>query len=248
MMDAKIQKPRYALLDAVRGAAILLMIVYHFSWDLTFFGLADFRIFTDLKWIWFANLIVCMILGVMGVAQVMARRRNFNVRAFCRRFALIAGSAGLVSLVTYWMDPGTYIFFGILHHIAVASVIVAGLIYLPSLALLSLTGVLVAGPVLFVHPIFAADQLLWLGLSPAPPISVDYVPLVPWLAVPLLGILAGRWIVRREAAMAALNWNPAHPLGTLLCLAGRHSLAIYLIHQPILYGGLYLYQTTVSVS
>ena len=74
-------RPRYALIDAARGVAIALMVVYHFSWDLTFFGLADFRVFTDPWWIWFANVIVFIILGTMGVTQVMARRRGLTARA-----------------------------------------------------------------------------------------------------------------------------------------------------------------------
>ena len=239
-------RPRYALIDAARGVAILLMIVYHFSWDLTFFGLADFRIFTDPWWIWFANVIVSIILGVMGVSQVIARRRGLTAMAFFRRFGLIAAAAGAVSLATYWLDPATYVFFGILHHVALASVILAGAIFLPSPALVLLAVLILAAPGYLTHPAFAADWLLWVGLSPVPPASVDYVPLAPWLAVPLLGVVAGRWMFRDGSTPAALAWDPAHKLPKLLRLAGRHSLALYLLHQPILYGGLYLFMGIVG--
>ena len=63
---------RYMMVEVVRGIAILFMIVYHFSWDLTYFGLADFGIFSDPYWIWFAKFIAGLILLVMGVTQVMA--------------------------------------------------------------------------------------------------------------------------------------------------------------------------------
>ncbi len=234
-------RPRYALIDAARGVAIALMIVYHFSWDLTFFGLAGFRIFTDPWWIWFANVIVIIILSVMGVTQVMARRRGLTRVAYFRRLGLIAAAAGAVSLATYWMDPATHVFFGILHHIVLASVILAGAIFLPSPALVLLAALILAAPGFLDHAAFAADWLLWVGLSPAPPVSVDYVPLIPWLAVPLLGVVAGRWMFRDGSAPAALAWKPAHPILKLIRLAGRHSLALYLLHQPILYGGLYLF-------
>ncbi len=239
-------RPRYALIDTARGVAIALMIVYHFSWDLTFFGLAGFRIFTDPWWIWFANVIVIIILGVMGVTQVMARRRGLTAKAFFRRLGLIVASAGAVSLATQWMDPGSYVFFGILHHIALASVIMAGAIFLPSAALVLLAALILAAPWFLAHPAFAADWLLWVGLSPVPPASVDYVPLAPWLAVPLLGVVAGRRMFRDGSAPAALAWRPAHPILKLIRLAGRHSLALYLLHQPILYGGLYLFMGMIG--
>ena len=139
------------------------------------------------------------------------------------------------------MDPATYVFFSILHHITVASVILAGAVFLPSWALALLAALILAAPWFLASPAFAADWLLWAGLSPEPPASVDYVPLVPWLAVPLLGVVAGRWMFRDGSTPAALTWRPAHPILKLLRLAGRHSLALYLLHQPVLYGGLYLF-------
>jgi len=236
---------RYALIDIVRGTAILLMIVYHFSWDLTFFGLADFQIFTDPGWIWFANIIVIMILGVMGVSQVMARRKPFTLNVFIRRFAMIASGAAAVSVATWWIDPGTYIFFGILHHITIASILLAGAVLLPTMLLLTLALIVFAAQWFLVHEIFAADWLLWLGLSPSPAASVDYVPLAPWFAVPLLGVVLGRWVFASPAASGLLAWQANNRLWRGVRFAGRHSLAIYLIHQPVLYGGLYIGVTLI---
>jgi uncharacterized membrane protein len=231
---------RYVIFDVIRGVAILLMIVYHFSWDLTFFGLANFQIFTDHWWIWFANIIVIMILGVMGISQVMARQRAFNLSSFLRRFAQITASAAAVSLATWYMDPGTYVFFGILHHIALASVLITGAILLPSVLLVILAALVFAAPHYFVIDVFAADWMLWLGLSPSPPSAVDYVPMAPWFAVPLLGIVVGRWFFNSDQAQVLLAWQPQFPLLHGVRLAGRHSLMIYLVHQPVLYGALYL--------
>jgi uncharacterized membrane protein len=239
MRDVSAKQSRYAIIDVIRGTAILMMIVYHFSWDLTFFGLADFQIFTDPWWIWFANVIVIMILGVMGVSQVMARQRAFRIVVFARRFAKIASAAAAVSLATWFLDPGTYVFFGILHHIAVASVLIAGAILLPSVVLITIAALVLAAPFYFVHEIFAFAWMLWLGLSPSPAAAVDYVPLAPWFAVPLLGIVMRRWFFQTANAAPLLAWNPQGHLARIVRFAGRHSLAVYLIHQPVLYGGLY---------
>ena len=246
MNESAVARPRYALIDAARGVPMLLMIVYHFSWDLTVFGLANFRIFSDPLWIWFAYVIAALILVTMGVTQVMARKRGLTAKAFFRRLGLIVASAGVVSLATHWMDSGSYVFFGILHHIALASVVMAGAVLLPSPALVLLAMLILAAPGFLSHPAFATDWLLWVGLSPVPPASVDYVPLLPWFAFPLLGVVAGRWMFRYGSVPALLKWRPAHPLAKLLRLAGRHSLALYLLHQPILYGGLYLFLVIIG--
>ena len=127
-METKAAPPRparYAIVDATRGAAIVLMFVYHFSWDLTYFGFADFGIFTDWRWVWFARFIAGLILLVMGTSQVLARARGrtFTARSFFTRLAVICGAAALVSAATYMMDPRSYVFFGILRHVALASVL-----------------------------------------------------------------------------------------------------------------------------
>jgi uncharacterized membrane protein len=170
-------RPQYARIDAVRGVAIVLMIVYHFSWNLTFLELASFRVFTDPWWIGFATVIVIIILGVMGVSQVMSRRRGLTALVTFRRLGLIAVSAEAVSLATYWMDPGSCVFFGILHHIALASALIAGALFLPSPALVVLVALFLAASKFLAHPAYAADWLLWVGLAPVTPPSVDYVPL-----------------------------------------------------------------------
>ena len=243
-METKAAPPRparYAIVDATRGAAIVLMFVYHFSWDLTYFGFAEFDIFTDWRWVSFARFIAGLILLVMGVSQVLARARAFTARSFFRRLAIIAGAAALVSAGTYMMDPRSYVFFGILHHVALASVLLAGLIHLPNAALAGLGALCLAAPVLSGGAVFHADWLVWLGLSAANVLSVDYLPMIPWFGVPMLGVVVGRWLVAAGPATALLDWQPIGTIARLVRWAGRHSLMLYLIHQPILFGSLYAF-------
>ena len=237
-------RPRYALLDVARGGALLLMFVYHFSWDLTFFKVADFQIFSDWKWIWFAKFIASIILFVMGTASVMARRRNpagLDPAVFLRRLAIIAMAAGLVSTATFIVDARSYIFFGILHHIAAASVILAVVHRLPSAAIVVMAAAVAPAPAFFRNDAFNADYLLWLGLFTEAPGSVDYVPLLPWLALPLAGVLAGRALFHGNAVPPMLAWVPNDPVSKAVHYLGRHSLIVYLIHQPILFGSLYAF-------
>jgi len=224
----------------LRGVAILAMVVYHFSWDLTFFGLANFRIFEDPGWIWFARLIAGTFLFVIGVAQVMAQQRGFSAHAFWRRFALVAGCAAIISAGTYAVDPRTFIFFGILHHIALASLLLWPCLRLPTVALIALALICFAAPDFLTGEMFAPAWLAWTGLAPYIVESVDFVPLFPWFGVGLAGVIAGRMILRDGRLPPALDWSDAALPARLLRLAGRHSLLIYMLHQPILFGALYL--------
>ncbi len=233
-------RTRFASIDMMRGAAILLMFIYHFSWDLTFFGYASFDLFNDPFWLIFARFIVAIILLVMGMAQIMARGRGtgLNAKVFSKRLGIILLCAAGVSGATYFVDAGSFVFFGILHHIALASILLIGAVRLPSAAIAVLTAFCFAAPWFLAHGIFSAGSLLWIGLSPVAPVSVDYVPLFPWFGIPLLGLLVGRALV---PGGTVLSWNPDHGLWHLVRCAGRHSLLLYMIHQPILFGGLYAF-------
>ncbi|MCP5368703.1 MAG: DUF1624 domain-containing protein [Hyphomicrobiales bacterium] len=236
-------RPRHASLDMVRGVAILAMVVYHFSWDLTFFGLADFRIFEDPAWIWFARCIAGTFLFVMGVAQVMARRRGLSAPAFWRRFALVAGCAAAISAATWAMDPETFIFFGILHHMALAALLIVPCLRLPTVGLAALALFCFAAPDLLTGPAFGHPLLAWTGLAPYVVLSSDFVPLFPWFGVALAGAVTGRAVLRDGRLPPALDWSDRAPPARALRLAGRYSLLIYMVHQPLLFGGLYLLTT-----
>ncbi len=233
------QPNRYMIIDVARGFAIILMIVYHFSWDLTFFRLAEFGIFSDPAWIWFARFIAGLILIVMGISQVMARQHSFNSRIFLKRLVIIASAAALVSAATYQIDPASYVFFGILHHITVASVLLAMAIRLPNLALILLAAIFLSGPIVLVHEVFSSPWLAWSGLGTRAWFSVDYIPLFPWLGLPILGIILGRSIVALDKTRPFLGWQSDSLLIRIAFLAGRHSLAVYMVHQPILFACLY---------
>ncbi|MCF3639769.1 heparan-alpha-glucosaminide N-acetyltransferase domain-containing protein, partial [Rhizobium sp. TRM95111] len=131
--------------------------------------------------------------------------------------------------------PDSFIFFGILHSIAAASLVGLLLLRLPAalwvvLAIAAFALPHVARSAAFDHP-----ALWWVGLSQTIPRSNDYVPLLPWLGPFLLGMAAARFLAGRLATFDGAVM-PARPSRwkNLLAAAGRHSLAIYLLHQPLL--------------
>jgi len=230
---------RYAVVDVLRGVAILLMFVFHFSWDLSYFGFADFQISTDPFWIWFARSIAGTILLVMGISQAVTAAQPFDRQRFIKRFIVIAVSASTISAGTYMMDPNTFIFFGILHHIALVSLIMPLLIRQPTQMIAALAAICFIAPYFFVHEVFLVEWLWWVGLSPVTPLTNDYVPLMPWLGMSLIGVIVGQYLFVNRPSTTLGNWQPASTFAHMTQFAGRHSLVLYMVHQPILFGGTY---------
>ena len=237
-MPARVHSSRLVPVDALRGFAIVLMVIYHFCFDLSYFELAPFDFYQDRFWLNFRTLILSLFLSLVGVSLVLANQSRINVRRYLRRLTLLVASAGLVSLTTWWMFGERFVFFGVLHFIAVASVL--GVLFIRGGWLNLPVGVAV---ILFSNRYqsawFDTPGWRWIGLMTHKPATEDYVPLLPWIGVVLLGIFAAPFITRwLQTHMQGLS--DAVPI-RWLALAGRHSLVIYLLHQPLLIGALSLF-------
>ena len=222
--------------DALRGFALCLMFVYHFAFDLRFYHV----IATDFEhapfWLGFRALIVTSFLLLVGVGLVLADRSGATPSHFWKRVGIIAGCALAASIGSWIVFPQTFITFGILHCIAVASVVAWPLVRRPALALgLGLAVILAAFA--WSHPLFDARAWSWVGFTTHKPATEDYVPLFPWAGVVFIGIAAGH-------ALSRAAFRPLAPLARApgwLAFLGRHSLVVYMIHQPLLMGALWLF-------
>ncbi|KPK38263.1 MAG: hypothetical protein AMJ69_08920 [Gammaproteobacteria bacterium SG8_47] len=231
-------KPRYQIVDAARGLALLLMVVYHFFYDLEHVGFAQFAFSRDPFWIGFRSIIVTMFLAIVGVSLYLAQIGGRRWPSYWRRLLVLLTCAALVSLVSWWLFAERFIYFGILHFIAVASVLGLAFVPLGTLNLVVGAALIVVG-VLYAHPTFDQRGLQWVGLMTHRPATEDYVPLLPWFGVVLVGLGCGKTLARSPRLAGIATWQTANPLGTTLAWSGRHSLAIYMLHQPLLLGLLY---------
>jgi uncharacterized membrane protein len=227
---------RLGWLDIVRGIAILAMASYHFSWDLEYFGyLTPGTVGTGL-FKYYARGIASSFLLLAGFSLVLGHYPRIRGRAFGIRFAKVAAAAAVISIATWFAFPEGFIFFGILHSIAAASLI--GLLFLRLPVAVTLVVALAAfvAPLTLRSSFFDTPALWWVGLSETLPRSNDYVPLLPWLAPFLIGIAIGR-IALSKGRLDRRNISVTETgrLGRILSFAGRHSLPIYLIHQPLLF-------------
>ncbi|MGH2340619.1 heparan-alpha-glucosaminide N-acetyltransferase [Segnochrobactraceae bacterium EtOH-i3] len=227
---------RLAVVDLARGLALIAMVVYHFSWDLSYFRYVPWNVSFGPEWKLFARAIATSFLILAGLSLVLARTASWM--AYLKRLGLITASALAITGVTFWMMPDRFIFFGILHAIALFSVI--GLAFRSAPVWLIAAAAIVSAGLPFVASaeLFDARFLEFLGLGTKPPLSNDYVPVFPWFAAYLTGIGLGRWVEARRDRIARIRLGTGR-IGGGIGTAGRHTLAIYLIHQPVLMGLLY---------
>lgn len=239
---AKPPSPRLPIVDALRGFAVAQMIVYHFIYDLNHFGWLQVSMNRDQPWVGWRTAIVSQFLLLVGVSLVLRLAHRPGWRDFWHRWAQVAAAAALVSLGSWLMFGPRWIYFGILHFIAVALLLARGLAPLREWNFL-LAAAALAAWVFYRDPAFNAAPANIVGFVTMKPRTEDYVPLFPWLAAVLAGLGLGALWQRRGFALAA-PWqrlNAAPP--RLLVLLGTWALTVYLLHQPILIGLLWLVRT-----
>ena len=231
MSTGKETNYRVFALDGLRVFAIVMMIAYHFIYDLKYFGYVDWN--TPLG-DGFRQWRTCIVFGfvfAMGLSMGIAHGHGRNVSAFKRRLMQIFGCAALITAVSIFMFPESWIYFGILHFMVIASLLTFALVDRPKLALglgVAIVGAFWAGLVPYGWPLNLIAGL--------PGYTEDFVSPFPWLGVALIGMFLGQAFAQNSAAQA--QWGRVKidgPIGTLVGFAGRRSLSIYMLHQPVLF-------------
>lgn len=232
---AAVPATRITAVDAARGAAVLAMIAYHCAFDLRYYGLTRADFTHDPFWLNARTAIVTAFLLVVGVSLAITALQGRSWATYLRRTAIIGACAVAVTVGSYLLFPRSYIYFGILHAIVVMSLLAWPVARRPWVAGVVGVAVIAAG-LAFTHPWFDARAASVLGFMTHKPVTEDYVPLFPWTGVMLLGVTLGHWLWRRD--FAPLAWLARLPAG--VPWLGRHSLVVYMVHQPLLLGGLWL--------
>lgn len=234
-----ISRPRVALVDALRGLAVAQMIVYHFIYDLNFFGWVKLAMTRDQPWVAWRTAIVTQFLVLVGASLVLRTAYQPAWRDFWRRWAQIAGAAVLVSAGSWLVFGPRYIWFGILHFIAVALVLARPLVAL-GVWNAALGAAAIALGLAVKNATFDPTPLNIVGLVATKPRTEDYVPLFPWFGVVLIGVALGALWQRSGFAIASALRPYAEAPPRWLVALGVWSLTVYLIHQPLLMGVLWV--------
>jgi uncharacterized membrane protein len=231
---------RFPEIDLARGIAVIMMVVFHTAFDLRFLDILPVNVYTGffrLLALSTAGLFLFLVGVSLSISAAYAgtklTRRQF-VEKYLLRGAFIFSLGLGITLITWIFIPGMFIRFGILHLIGLA-VMASPLYSRYTWQNLILGAVFIAlGPV--VAGIRGSSWLLWSGIHPPAFASVDYTPIFPWMGVVLIGVFVGSVLYplgARRPGSSPLSFAPLEFLG-------RHSLFIYLVHQPVIIAGLLL--------
>jgi uncharacterized membrane protein len=223
-------------LDITRTLAIVLMVIFHFIYDLKFFGYIEWNTPDGAGWQQFRWVIISLFFLCLGISLKLAHHKGFRGNKFLKRLAQILVSALLISVATYFAIPSNWIFFGVLHFLAFASCTVVWFVKMPKLSFVIGLVFLLVGAFQLV-PSRWPFHLLFDGL---PKYTNDYVAIFPWLGMVFLGVTIAhsRCFMSDPLAAALKKRNLNMPAS--LTWPGQHSLSIYVLHQPIMMGLLYL--------
>lgn len=239
MTELSTPRPRFAVLDIARGVAIIAMAIYHFCWDLAYFRFIDADVGYGLGWVIFGRLVLTAFLLLVGIGLVLGHGRGIRWPAFWRREAMVVGAAIIITVATYFAFPDSFVYFGVLHAIALTSLLALPFLRAPLALVVAVAAVVILLPAIYSDPFFDLKQTSWIGFWVKAPPTNDLVSVFPWLGIVLLGVIGARLVLGSGVAERLAAIRPDNRLARLLSKMGRWSLIIYLVHQPILLGILF---------
>jgi uncharacterized membrane protein len=220
---------RYPFLDFIRGFAVINMIVFHVIYDMTFTGILPSRIALDPYFLGYGKYILFSFLFCAGLSLTLVHNKGLRWKKFWQREIKLIAAAAAVSAGTYFAFPTQFVFFGILHCMALCSLVALPLIILPKYPSIIINTTISAA---LLIPYYGwGYNLPWINITNV--VSMDYVSPFPWAALFTLGIAA--YHLKIHEWTTHFHWFPR------IKWLGNHSLSIYLIHQPLIIGMLYAY-------
>ena len=221
-------------IDALRGIAIVMMVSYHIYFDIYFLKIFDVPFFSA----WYIGALFLFLVGVSLTLSYSRVYKKYSFRQLLTKYAkrgVMVFSLGLlITGVTWLIIPQWFIIFGILHCIGLCIILGFLVIHGKTINIVLGLTVIMVGLWLYTMARWGFSWLFWLGFVPNEYQTLDYFPLLPWFGVVLLGIAVGNILYAQGKRQFLLpDWS-SFPLFRFLGTLGKHSLLIYLIHQPII--------------
>ena len=212
-------------LDSLRATALVMMLISNFVSDLNYFGLMV--VVKGDQWWWLARITAFLFVSISGISYFLAHQKEYEFSKTFNRTKRLIFWAFMITLITYIFAPSAYVRFGVLHLLALASIIAFPLARKPLYAL----GM---GLILLIIPLSSNSNFVWFGLQETGTFAVDYFPLNPWLGIFFISLAISSKIYSAGKPLLNIKW----PVRWLWF--GRNTLTIYVVHQPILIGSLIL--------
>jgi uncharacterized membrane protein len=240
MASGQAAKGRLTAVDAARGLAIVLMVIYHISFDIQYFGIASVDL-NSLPLLLLQRVTGTLFVMIAGLSLVLSERRNTEGYLHYLKRGLMLGAVALLITVATWIYPHDgFIQFGVIDMLALSTLIAPFFFRFRLLNLALGIFIVLAGIWIGTSGIYVSTHaFFWLGINDPGYYALDNYPMLPWFGVVLIGIWLGQAVLPAcEAVLRRMCFPGEDALATL----GKNSLVIYLAHQPIIVGIILLLQ------
>lgn len=245
-------KERAWELDFLRGIALLMMLFMHMSWDVRYEFGADVFSYLKAGWFWsfIHPVIVVLFVSVSGICCTLSRNNvKRGLKLLGATFALTLGTV----LITYIAHVECLIIFNVLAVLTCGIFLYALISFIEKKTkadpnavnvIMGLIGLYIVICGCNIHYIdYSTDNLIFLPVGfdiAGTPDMADYMPLFPWLGVFMIGCVIGRLCYKEKKTLFAGRGKVMRAISRPVEFIGRHSLIIYLVHQPVVYGILFV--------
>ena len=236
----KNHKSRFWEVDFLRGLALIMMVLYHLIYNFHYFAQYNIKVYSGF-WLYFARTTATIFIFLVGVSLTLSfSKAHCKIKnnkelflIFLKRGLKVFSWGLIITIITWFFLREGFIIFGILHFIGISIILAYLFLKLHFLNLLIGIIFIFIGQYLKGFS-FSFYWLIWLGFKPDNFYTVDYFPLFPWFGVVLIGVFFGNLAYSNYSRKFQLPDFSDFSLIRLLCFFGRHSLFIYLIHQPLI--------------
>lgn len=229
---------RYHRLDAIRGIAIILMVIFHLNYSLVYIFENQILNFSEIFWYIVGKFSALLFICIAGISFFFAHEKYEKIifKKYFKYSLMLGVLAWAISLVSYYVFPQEHIRFWILHFFAVSFLILPIFAKLKYWNILLWISILIYG--VYFIPIIESHYWYWLWFLYPWFSSADYYPLFPYFGVLLLGysfaLIFFKWELRN-----ILKSDSNNILLIFLSYSGKKSLFIYMVHQPIIIAVIY---------
>lgn len=226
------RKNRFAEIDLVRGISLSLMIAFHLLWDLDYYGMKPL----DRQMYQFSPGIAVVFFLLVGISIILASQKK-TAKQFIVRGSIILFIGCCISAISMIVLPEKPVYFGVLHCIGVSMIISPIFIKLNTRQLYYLSiPVMMFGIMIGNLNVLEAGPLMVLGLHSSSLQTVDYFPMFPWFGIVLFGMALSGILYKDGKRQFPFPDITKYKPTRMMSWLGRHSLPVYLIHQPAISG------------
>jgi len=237
---------RFIELDVLRGSAIILMIFLHLLWDLDYFGVIPlnttiYRMQVFVPTLFFVLLGICLVVSKnKKKVHSFYDETRYNKHLFVRGLKIF-GFGMILTFLTLVFIPDRPIIFGVLHCIGLSIILSIPFLKLKYYNLIFASLIVLAGFLIGQYS-FENPTVIHLAIgmhqSNVYQYTVDYFPILPWFGACLFGMVLGDFLYKDNKRRFSFPDISRYKPVTMFSWLGKHSLAIYLLHQPVIAGAL----------